>query len=398
MKGSRILQSWVYTYNLVDYIKNKLGDDFLNETGNIKIPFATFEGMHGEVRDELKEAFEKVLSKGWFIQGDQDVAFEREFAEYCGANYCIGCGNGLDALYLILKAMGIHKGDEVIIPSNTFIATALAISYVGATPVFVEPELVTYNINPDLVEEKITNKTKAIIAVHLYGQAANMDEICQISNKYGLKLIEDCAQAHGAEYRGKKVGTFGDAAGFSFYPGKNLGALGDAGAVICREKKLAEKIRALGNYGSIEKYNHLYQGNNTRLDELQAAFLRVKLKRLNQWNEERRRIAFRYLDEIKNKNIILPQMGRDRTHVWHIFALRSNRRDELEKYLNENGIGTAKHYPIPLNLQGAYKELGFSEGSFPIAEEISSTELSIPLYYGMQEQDIKYVIETINKF
>lgn len=364
----------------------------------MKIPFATFEKMHEEIREELNQAFNNVLDNGWFIQGDEHAKFEKEFATYCDANYCIGCGTGLDALYLILKALDIKSGDEVIVPSNTFIATALAVSYVGATPVFVEPELTTYNLNPALVEERITKNTKAIIVVHLYGQAANMQEICYIAKKYKLKLIEDCAQSHGAEYKGKKVGTFGDASGFSFYPGKNLGALGDGGAVVCRKKELADRVRALGNYGSNEKYNHIYQGTNSRLDEMQAAFLRVKLKCLDQWTKERQRIAEYYLKEINNENILLPQVGEDRTHVWHIFALRSNRRDQLEAYLTANGIGTTKHYPIPLHLQGAYKELRYEKGDFPIAEKISETELSIPMYYGMSTEEIRYVIDTVNQF
>ncbi|CUX34470.1 DegT/DnrJ/EryC1/StrS family aminotransferase [Clostridium sp. C105KSO13] len=364
----------------------------------MKIPFSTFNRMHDEVKEELEIAFNKVLDKGWFIQGQECELFEREFAEFCEAKHCVGCGNGLDALYLILKALDIKQGDEVIIPSNTFIATALAVSYVGATPVFVEPELWSYNLNSDLIEEKITDRTKAIIAVHLYGQAAKMDCICSIARKHNLKVIEDCAQAHGAEYKGQKIGTFGDAAGFSFYPGKNLGALGDGGAVICNDKELADKVRALSNYGSAEKYNHIYQGTNSRLDEIQAAFLRVKLKNLDKWNEDRRKTADRYLDGIKNRKIILPKVSADCRHVWHIFAIRSEMRDELEKYLNEKEIGTTKHYPIPLHLQKAYSDLGFTEGDFPIAEKISSTQLSLPMYYGMQNDEIEYVIETINRF
>ena len=364
----------------------------------MNIPFATFEAMHLEIRNELFSAFETVLDKNWFIQGKFCKLFEQEFAKYCGADYCIGCGNGLDALYLILKALDIKEGDEVIIPSNTFIATALAVSYVGAKPVFVEPHLETYNINTNLIEEKITEKTKAIIAVHLYGQAADMDDICKIAKKYNLKLVEDCAQAHGAEYKERKVGTFGDAAGFSFYPGKNLGALGDGGAVICNDAKLAKKIRALGNYGSLEKYNHVYQGTNSRLDEMQAAFLQAKLKRLDKWNEARGKIALRYLNEIHNPDIMLPEVGEDRTHVWHIFAVRSKERDTLENYLTEQGIATAKHYPIPLHLQGAYKGLGLQKGDFPIAEEISATELSLPMYYGMTDEQISYIVSKINEF
>lgn len=364
----------------------------------MKIPFATFNKLHHEMKEELDTAFNKVLCNGWFIQGEECKLFEQEFAKYCGTEYCIGCGNGLDALYLILKALDIKHGDEVIIPSNTFIATALAVSYSGATPIFVEPKLSNYNLDPNLIEQKITDNTKAIIVVHLYGQAANMEKICGIAQKYNLRVIEDCAQAHGAKYRGKNVGTFGDAAGFSFYPGKNLGALGDGGAVVSNSKEISDKIRALANYGSTQKYNHIYQGTNSRLDELQAAFLRIKLNKLDSCNDERQRIASRYLGEIKNSSVILPQLLDDCKHVWHIFAIRSEMRDDLEKYLNEKGIGTARHYPIPLHLQGAYVELRFAQGDFPIAEKISATQLSLPMYYGMKEDEIQYVIDAINKF
>ena len=263
---------------------------------------------------------------------------------------------------------------------------------------FVEPKIETFNINPENIEAAITNKTKAIMPVHLYGQACDMDPIIEIAKKYELKVVEDCAQAHGAIYKGQKVGTFGDAAGFSFYPGKNLGALGDAGAVVTNDKDLADKIRALGNYGSDYKYHHIYKGNNSRLDELQAAFLSAKLPLLDKMNAERRRIADRYLNEIQNENIILPTVGDEYTPVWHIFGIRCSRRDELEKYLNEKGIGTNKHYPIPMHLQECYTDLGFKEGDFPIAEEISKTELSIPMYYGMTDEEISYVIESINSF
>lgn len=363
----------------------------------MKIPFASFEQMHKEIKEELLTDFRRVLDSSWFIGGQEDRQFEEAFAQYFGRKYCIGCGNGLDAIMLSLKALGITEGDEVIIPSNTFIATALAVSYVGAVPVFVEPRIETYNINPDLIEENITSRTKAVIAVHLYGQPAEMDEIMQIVRKHGLYLIEDCAQAHGAAYKGRKIGTFGDAAAFSFYPGKNLGALGDAGAVITDDSKLAEKIRALGNYGSKEKYNHVYQGNNSRLDEIQAAFLTTKLRHLDQWNRERKRIAHRYLTEIVNPQIILPVVAEDTDPVWHIFAVRCDKREQLEKYLSDKGIGTNKHYPIPLHLQKAYEGLQLQQGMYPVAEEISATELSIPMYYGMTEEEVQYVVDSINE-
>lgn len=364
----------------------------------MKIPFVSFLPMERKLDDDLRAAFNRVFTRSWYIGGIEDEDFEKAFAEYCGARYCVGVGNGLDALMLSLKALEIGECDEVIVPSNTYIATALAVTYVGAKPVFVEPKIETFNINPELIEAAITEKTKAIIPVHLYGQPCDMDPILSIAHKYGLRVIEDCAQAHGAKYKGKKVGTFGDVAGFSFYPGKNLGALGDAGAVVTNDKKLADKIRTLGNYGSDYKYHHIMKGNNSRLDELQAAFLAAKLPHLEGMNVERRRIADRYLAEIKNDRVIIPIIDDDCFPVWHIFGIRCTERDKLEKYLNENGIGTNKHYPIPIHMQECYKDLGFGEGAFPIAEEISKTELSIPMYYGMTDDEISYVVEKINEF
>lgn len=364
----------------------------------MNVPFVSFKPMEIELDKDLRGAFERVYTNSWYIGGKEDEAFEKAFSEYCGTRHCIGVGNGLDALMLALKALGIGMGDEVIVPSNTYIATALAVTYVGATLVFVEPDIRTFNINPSLIEEKITDRTKAIMPVHLYGQPCDMDPIVELAKKYNLYIVEDCAQAHGATYKGKKIGTFGDAAGFSFYPGKNLGALGDAGATVTNDESLAEKIRALGNYGSDYKYHHIYKGNNSRLDEMQAAFLSAKLPHLNRMNEERRRIAKRYLDGINNPHVILPYVPDYANPVWHIFGIRSNRRDELEKYLNAKGIGTNKHYPIPMHLQECYKDLGFKEGDFPIAEEISRTELSLPMFYGMTEEEIDYVIEAVNSF
>lgn len=365
----------------------------------MKVPFATFLPMHNEIRQELDSAYNRVLDKSYFIQGDECRKFEEEFAEYCGVKYCVGVATGLDALFLILKAMNIGNGDEVIVPSNTYIATALAVSYTGAKPIFVEPEIETFNINPSRIEEKITSNTKAIIAVHLQGRTADMDAINSIAKKYNLKVIEDAAQAHGAKYKGKKAGSLSDAAGFSFYPGKNLGALGDGGCVTTNDKALAEKIRAVGNYGSDYKYHHIYKGVNSRLDEIQAAFLRVKLPNLDRWNEDRRATAKKYFEGIKNPLIKLPLKSTDEfEHIYHVFVIRCDKRDELEKYLNENGIGTVKHYPIPMHEQECYKDLEIKHGELPIAEEISRTVLSIPMYYGMTEDEINYVIETINKF
>ena len=303
----------------------------------MKIPFVSFIPMEKELNEELRDSFDRVFTRSWYIDGVEDKSFEKSFADYCGTKYCVGVGNGLDALMLSLKALEIGNGDEVIVPSNTYIATALAVTYVGATPVFVEPDIRTFNIDPSLIEGSITKHTKAIMPVHLYGQPCDMDPIMQIAEKYELKVIEDCAQAHGAIYKGKRIGSFGDSAGFSFYPGKNLGALGDAGAVITDNEKLAEKVRALGNYGSDYKYHHIYKGNNSRLDEIQASFLSAKLPHLDKMNNERRRLAQIYLENIKNTKVILPYVVSDCVPVWHIFAIRCNEQDALEKYLNERG-------------------------------------------------------------
>lgn len=364
----------------------------------MQIPFVTFKAIEKELDKEIGEAFRRVYERSWYIRGEEDAAFEKAFAEYCNVNYCVGCGNGLDALILILKALGIGQGDEVIVPSNTFIATALAVSHTGAVPVLVEPYLETFNINPNLIEEKITNRTKGIIAVHLYGQPADMNPIMKIAHKYHLHVIEDCAQAHGALYKGQKIGSFGDAAGFSFYPGKNLGALGDGGAVVTNSIQIADKVKALGNYGSDYKYHHIYPGNNSRLDEFQAAFLLAKLPHLDRMNAERSRIAGCYLKYINNENIILPVVIENVLPVWHIFAVRCKERDKLAAHLRKNGIITNKHYPIPIHLQEAYSGLNISKGELPIAEEISATQLSLPMYYGMKDDEIEYIIDAVNQF
>nr|WP_297705277.1 DegT/DnrJ/EryC1/StrS family aminotransferase [uncultured Butyrivibrio sp.] len=364
----------------------------------MNIPFVSFLPLEHELNSDLRDAFDRVFASSWYIEGKEDEVFENSFADYCGSSYCVGVGNGLDALMLSLKALNIGEGDEVIVPSNTYIATALAVTYVGATPVFVEPDIRTFNINPELIEEAVTFKTKAIMPVHLYGQACDMDPIMEIAKKHGLRVVEDCAQAHGATYKGQKVGTFGDAAGFSFYPGKNLGALGDAGAVVTNDKNLADKIRALGNYGSDYKYHHIYLGNNSRLDEMQAAFLSAKLPHLDRMNEERRRIAGMYTEGIKNTKVIKPYVSPDCVPVWHIYGVRCDSRDSLEKHLNERGIGTNKHYPIPMHLQACYKDLNILKGALPIAEKISATELSLPMYYGMTHEEAQYVIDSVNEF
>ena len=365
----------------------------------MKIPYLDLQPMHREVRAELDEAFSSVVQKSQFIQGEEVASFEREFADFCGTEHAVGCGNGLDALYLILRAMEIGKGDEVIVPSNTFIATALAVTYAGAKPVFAEPAGNSFNIDPKGIEALITDKTKAIIPVHLYGRPAEMDEINAIAKKRGVRVIEDAAQAHGAAYKGRRAGSLGDAAGFSFYPGKNLGALGDAGAVTTNDADLAKRIRMLGNYGSEKKYVHELQGQNSRLDELQAAMLRIKLRNLDRWNAERETIARRYLDEIKNPLITLPPPcdGTYRT-VWHIFAVLCNRRDKLQDHLSSRDIDTIIHYPTPMHLQKAYEDLGIPKGALPKAEEIAESELSIPLYYGMTDDAVGRVVDALNEF
>lgn len=364
----------------------------------MNVPFVSFKPLEKELDGDLRAAFERVYESSWYIGGKEDEAFETAFARWCQVNYCVGVGNGLDALMLALKALDIGTGDEVIVPSNTYIATALAVTYVGAVPVFVEPDIRTYNIDPSRIKEKITERTKAIMPVHLYGQPCDMDPIMAIAKKHDLKVIEDCAQAHGATYKGRVVGSFGDAAGFSFYPGKNLGALGDAGAAVTRDEELANKIRALGNYGSDYKYHHIYKGNNSRLDELQAAFLSAKLPHMERVNENRRATAKQYLEGITNSSIILPYVLPETVPVWHLFAVRCERRDALAAHLAEKGIGTNRHYPIPMHMQECYADLNLSKGSLPIAERISATELSLPMYYGMTQEEIRYVIDAVNSF
>lgn len=364
----------------------------------MEIPFAKFDPMHDEIKDEIKDAFETVLNNNWFIQGSNLIKFEEEFAKYCGTKYAIGCANGLDALQLILRGYDIGDGDEVIVPSNTFIATALAVSYTGAKVVLVDPDADTFNIDYRKIESVITDKTKAIIAVHLYGRAAEIDEIKKICEKYDLKLIEDAAQAHGCTYKERAVGSLGDAAGFSFYPGKNLGALGDGGMIVTSDKKLAEKVRAIANYGALNKYNHIYMGVNSRLDEIQAAFLRIKLKHLDKYNTDRQRIAKFYLENIKNKNIILPKVKSEKDSVWHLFVIQCYKREELDLYLKNKGIHTVIHYPIPIHMQEAYKNLGYKDSDLSISKDLSSKILSIPIWYGMSKEEIQYVVNCLNEF
>ena len=345
----------------------------------MNIPFLDLKAPHEELRQELQDAFTNVLDSGWFIQGKQLEAFENEYAAFCGVKHCIGVGNGLDALHLILRAYDIGAGDEVIVPSNTYIATWLAASYAGATPVPVEPDERTYNINPALIEAAITPKTKAIMAVHLYGQPADMDAINAIANKFNLKVIEDAAQAQGAGYKDKLAGNLGDAAGHSFYPGKNLGALGDGGAITTNDDDLADKLKVLRNYGSRVKYFNEVKGFNSRLDEMQAAFLRVKLRKLIEWNARRKQIAAYYQENLDASNLILPFVPDWADPVWHLFVVRSKTREQLQNQLSQAEIGTVIHYPIPPHLQAAYKEMGFKKGDFPLAEAIHNEVISLPI-------------------
>ena len=363
----------------------------------MNVPFVSFIPMENELKNDLNDAYKRVIDRSLYIDGSERKCFEESFADYIGARYCVGVGNGLDALTISLRAMDISEGDEVIVPSNTFIATVLAVTAAGATPVLVEPNIETYNLDPERIECAITDKTKAIIPVHLYGQPCEMDAIVHIAEKNNLDIVEDCAQAHGATYKGQKVGTLGVAACFSFYPGKNLGALGDGGAIVTDDKELAEKMGCISNYGSDFKYHHIYRGVNSRLDEMQAAFLSVKLPHLDRMNDERRRIAGRYNDGIHNNRIVLPMAMDGCDPVWHVFAIRCEERDDLEKHLNENGIGTNKHYPIPIHMQDCYKE-AFKGDAFHLAELISRTELSLPMYYGMDDKQIQAVIDAVNSF
>lgn len=364
------------------------------------IPFLDLKGINAQYRTELIEACTNVIDSGWYIQGKECTEFEKEFANYCGAKYAIGVANGLDALILILRAykeLGImNDGDEIIVPSNTYIASILAISQNNLVPVLVEPDINTYLVDPNKIEEKITSKTKAILLVHLYGQTCEMDKINHIAKKYNLKVIEDSAQSHGAYFKDKRSGNLGDASGFSFYPGKNLGALGDGGAITTNDEQLVDTIRALGNYGSHKKYENLYKGVNSRLDEIQAAMLRVKLKYLNNEIEKRREIANYYLQNIKNDNIILPTVRANDNHVWHLFVIRTYKRDELQKYLDENGIQTLIHYPLPPHKQNAYKE--WNHENYPISEQIHNEVLSLPISGVINKNELIIIVNTLNQW
>ena len=365
----------------------------------MEIPFLDIHKNYLEIKSEIDLAFHRVMDSGIFISGPEVGSFEREFAEYCNAKYCVSVGNGLEALHLILHAYGISRGDEVIVPSNTFIATWLAVSYSGATPIPVDADPVTYNINTSLLEKAISTKTKAIIPVHLYGQPADMDAIKKIGRLYNLKIIEDAAQAQGSSYKNQKVGSLGDAAGFSFYPGKNIGAYGDGGAVITNDDDLVDRLLLLRNYGSKKKYDHQIKGFNSRLDELQAAFLRIKLIHLDEWNIRRKKIANYYLQNLKDiPGLFLPKVPSWADPVWHIFPILYDKRNKLQEFLSNKGIKSLIHYPIPPFLSKAYSEFNFQGSDFPVANNISLNELSLPIGPTITIDQAKFVVDAINEF
>ena len=362
----------------------------------IEVPFLNLKDINNRFRNEIDFRIKTILDKGWYLQGDENELFSKNFAAYCGTKGAVGVANGLDALNLIIKAYGFAPGDEIIVPANTFIATILAVSENGCTPVLVEPDLNTYCIDPAKIEAAITPRTKAIIVVHLYGQVTPMEKIWELQKRFGFKIIEDAAQAHGAIYDGRRTGNLGDAAAFSFYPGKNLGALGDGGGVTSNDMELLNKVAALGNYGSDRKYHHIYKGVNSRLDEIQAAVLDVKLKYLDADNVRRREIAKYYRENIKNPRIILPNVYDEMAHVWHLFVVRCDNRDDFARYLKNNGIQMNIHYPTPPHLQEAYKE--WRDCSYPITEKIHREVLSLPVSPVMPDEEINHVVEVVNEW
>lgn len=355
------------------------------------VPFLDLKRAYAELKDQFDAAYRRVIESGQYILGEEVKAFEAEFAAYCDGTHCVGVSSGLEALHLILRGLGIGSGDEVIVPANTYVATWLAVSYAGASPIPVEPDEHTYTIDPAKLEAVITRRTRAIIAVHLYGQPADMDRIKGIAERFDLRVIEDAAQAHGARYKGRRVGSLGDAAAFSFYPGKNLGAFGDAGAVVTSDPELAERVRSIRNYGSRIRYYHEMKGFNSRLDELQAALLRVKLKVLDQWNERRKQIARKYLQAFQGiQRLKLPSVPDWVEPVWHLFVVRHPARDEVQRCLTEAGVNTLIHYPIPPHLSGAYAEMGLGPEALPITERIAREILSIPIgpHLTAEERDV----------
>ena len=362
----------------------------------MKIDLAILGRQFNLHKAEYEAAALRALNSGWYVLGNEGKNFETEFANYLGAKFCVGVNSGLDALTLAVRALNIGEGDEVIVQANTYIASVLAITANGATPVFVEPDKF-YNLDADKIESAITSKTKAIMVVHLYGQASNMEKICAIAEKNNLPIVEDCAQSHGAKFKNKMTGTFGIGC-FSFYPTKNLGAFGDGGAVVTHDENFAKKIKMLRNYGSEIKYHNKLEGVNSRLDEIQAALLRVKLSHLDELNAERKKIAARYLSEVKNSKIILPELREGAEHVWHQFVVRVEDRDKFQNYLEQNEIKTIVHYPIPPHLAECYQRLGHKRGDFSITEKFSDEVVSLPMFNGMTSEEINFVIDVLNKF
>lgn len=360
------------------------------------IKFLDLHKINERFRLEFDEKIKSILDRGWYLQGQENEQFSANFAKFCGTKYALGVANGLDALNLIIKGYGFSYGDEIIVPANTYIASILAISNNGCVPILIEPDIKTYNIDFNLIEEKITPKTKAIMVVHLYGQAVQMEKIIKLAQKYNLKIIEDAAQAHGAIYCSHRTGNLGDAAAFSFYPGKNLGALGDSGAITTNDKILYDKIKAIANYGADYKYHHICKGINSRLDEIQAGLLDIKLKSLDEDNDKRREISKFYRDNIKNPLIHLPQTYDERAHVWHIFAIRTNNRDNLRRYLEDKKIQTNIHYPIAPHKQKAYSE--WNNMSFPITEKIHSEVLSLPMSPVLEYEEVNAIVKAINEY
>lgn len=362
----------------------------------MRVPFLDLKAAHHELKAELEAAFHRVLDSGWFVMGPELESLEAEFADYCGVDYCVGVGNGLEALHLLLRAYGIGSGDEVIVPSNTFIATWLAVSQCGAIPVPVEPDIETYNIDPQHISAAITPRTRAIIPVHLYGQPADMDAINEIASRHGLVVIEDAAQAQGARYKGKRSGSLGHAAGTSFYPGKNLGALGDGGAILTSDRTIADKVRRLRNYGSEIKYQHELMGFNSRLDELQAALLRTKLRMLDTWNLRRANIARTFQQTLADCGVRIPHVPEWADPVWHLYVIRSPEREALQGFLKERGIDTMIHYPIPPHRQRCYA--GRSWGDLPIADNLAQEVLSLPIYPTMNQLQATYLTDAVKNF
>ncbi|MDP3334162.1 MAG: DegT/DnrJ/EryC1/StrS family aminotransferase [Methylococcaceae bacterium] len=400
--SAQVVNAKILTFDKKFIVMSNLAmhpDDFyqlaLSKTESENIPFLDLKATQQELSTELEQSFDRVLNSGWYILGPEVDAFEAEFAAYCEAKHCVGVANGLDALHLALLALGVQPGDEVIVPSNTYIATWLAVSQCGAIPVPVEPDAATYNIDPTRIEAAITARTKVIIPVHLYGQPADMAPILAIARKHGLRVLEDGAQAHGSRYQGKRIGAHGDVVAWSFYPGKNLGAYGDGGAITTDDPEIADRINVLRNYGSRVKYVNEVRGFNSRLDPLQAAALRVKLKVLDEWNARRANIAARYSHELVNTDLILPTVPTWAEPVWHLYVVQHPQRENVQKALQAAGISTLIHYPIPPHLQTAYAELSFAEGDFPIAERIHQNVLSLPIGPHLDNAGVEAVIAAL---